>query len=225
MAMSAAVLIRRAIRDDLSAIVHLLADDPLGAAREADVDPLPPGYQAAFEAIDHDPNQELVVAVADGRVIGVLQITFIPYLTYQGSWRALIEGVRVASDRRSGGIGRQLIEWCIAPRARTRLPDGAAHVRQVPRGCDPLLRAAWLRCVARGIEAAPRQGRFRARVTFPGRQPAQKGRREPVGNRSQLTSASPRGITRRHRVYGDGRAEPFHRERRKGRGRHQATDP
>ena len=61
------------------------------------------------------------MAVADGRVIGVLQLTFIPYLTYQGSWRALIEGVRVASDRRSGGIGRQLIEWCIA--------------RAVARGC------------------------------------------------------------------------------------------
>ena len=111
--------IRRAMGDDLPAIVHLLADDPLGATREADVVPLPSSYHAAFEAIDRDPNQELVVAVADQRVIGVLQLTFIPYLTYQGSWRALIEGVRVASDRRSGGIGRQLIEWCIA-RARAR---------------------------------------------------------------------------------------------------------
>jgi GNAT superfamily N-acetyltransferase len=49
----------------------------------------------------------------------VLQLTFIPYLTYQGSWRALIEGVRVRSDRRSSGIGGRLIEWCI-DRARQR---------------------------------------------------------------------------------------------------------
>jgi GNAT superfamily N-acetyltransferase len=113
------LVIRRAGRGDLPAIVHLLADDPLGATREADVDPLPSSYCAAFDAIERDPNQELVVAVAAGRVVGVLQLTFIPYLTYQGSWRALIEGVRVASDCRSGGIGRQLIEWCLE-RARRR---------------------------------------------------------------------------------------------------------
>ena len=119
MATSAPEQIRRAVAADLPAIVHLLADDPLGASREADVDPLPSSYVAAFEAIDRDPNQELVVAVADERVIGVLQLTFIPYLTYQGSWRALIEGVRVAADRRSAGIGRRMIEWCI-DRARQR---------------------------------------------------------------------------------------------------------
>ena len=111
--------IRRATRSDLPAIVHLLADDPLGAAREADVSPLPGTYFTAFEAIDADPNQELVVVEAEGRVIAVLQLTFIPYLTYQGSWRALIEGVRVAADRRSSGIGRRLIGWCIE-RARQR---------------------------------------------------------------------------------------------------------
>ena len=111
--------IRRATIDDLPAIVHLLADDPLGARREADVTPLPESYYAAFEAIDRDANQELVVAEDGGRVIAVLQLTLIPYLSYQGSWRALIEGVRVAADRRSSGIGRRLIRWCIA-RARQR---------------------------------------------------------------------------------------------------------
>jgi GNAT superfamily N-acetyltransferase len=111
--------IRRASRADLPAIVHLLADDPLGVEREADVSPLPGTYYAAFDAIDADRNQELVVVEADGGVIAVLQLTFIPYLTYQGSWRALIEGVRVAADRRSSGIGRRLIGWCIE-RARQR---------------------------------------------------------------------------------------------------------
>jgi GNAT superfamily N-acetyltransferase len=107
------LVIRRAARDDLPAIVQLLADDRLGAAREAAVVPLPASYLTAFEAIDRDPNHRLVVAEADGRVVGVLQLTLLPYLTYQGSWRALIEGVRVASDRRSEGIGRRLIEWAI----------------------------------------------------------------------------------------------------------------
>ena len=115
----AGLTVRRATRDDLPTIVHLLADDPLGAEREADVVPLPDSYHVAFDAIEADANQELVVVEADGRVIAVLQLTFIPQLTYQGGWRALIEGVRVAADRRSGGIGRRLIRWCIE-RARQR---------------------------------------------------------------------------------------------------------
>jgi len=52
-------------------------------------------------------------------VVGVLQLTFIPYLTYQGGWRALIEGVRVARGARSQGLGKALLEWAIA-RARER---------------------------------------------------------------------------------------------------------
>ena len=49
----------------------------------------------------------------------MLQLTFIPYLTYQGGSRALIEGVRVASDARLQGVGKALLEWAIA-RAQER---------------------------------------------------------------------------------------------------------
>jgi GNAT superfamily N-acetyltransferase len=59
-------------------------------------------------------------------VVGVLQLTFIPSITYRGGWRALIEGVRVAAAIRSGGVGRQLVEWAIA-RARER----GCHVVQL----------------------------------------------------------------------------------------------
>lgn len=97
----------------------MLADDPLGATRETYASPLPPSYHTAFEAIEADPNNELVVAVLDGRVVGMLQLTFIPSLTYRGGWRALIEGVRVEASVRSEGIGRRLIEWAI-DRARER---------------------------------------------------------------------------------------------------------
>jgi GNAT superfamily N-acetyltransferase len=110
---------RPATRGDLPAIVEMLADDPLGAQREADVSPLPASYGAAFDAIDADPNQELVVAEYGGAVVGVLQLTFIPSLTYRGGWRALIEGVRVAAALRSAGVGQRLFEWAIA-RARER---------------------------------------------------------------------------------------------------------
>ncbi len=110
---------RSASRDDVPAIVRMLAIDQLGARREALADPLPESYYAAFEAIDRDPNNELVVAELDGSIVGILQITFIPCMTYKGGWRALIEGVRVDSELRSRGIGRDLFAWAIA-RARLR---------------------------------------------------------------------------------------------------------
>jgi GNAT superfamily N-acetyltransferase len=91
----------------------MLADDMLGSRRERYTLPLPECYYTAFEAIDTDPNNELVVAELDGQVVGVMQLTYIPYLTYQGGWRALIEGVRVDSAWRASGIGRTLFTWAI----------------------------------------------------------------------------------------------------------------
>lgn len=110
---------RRAVQADAPEIVRMLADDVLGAKREHYATPLPESYYAAFDAINRDPNNELVVAVLAGKVIGVLQLTFTPYLTYRGSWRATIEGVRVDSSVRSQGIGQQLFTWAIA-RAKER---------------------------------------------------------------------------------------------------------
>ena len=113
------VSFRLATRGDLDDIVRMLADDALGARRESNTSPLPASYRTAFEAIEKDPNNELVVATVAGRVVGVMQVTFIPYLTYRGSWRALIEGVRVDSSVRSGGIGGKMFEWAIE-RAKER---------------------------------------------------------------------------------------------------------
>lgn len=114
-----AVTFRRATRADLPEIVRLLADDPLGAGRERYESPLPRSYAAAFAAIDADANNERGVAVHEGEVIGVLQLTFIPYITYQGGWRALVEGVRIDAQHRSEGLGRTFFEWAIE-RARSR---------------------------------------------------------------------------------------------------------
>lgn len=97
----------------------MLADDVLGAKRERLESPLPASYLRAFDEIDADRNNELVVACFGDDVVGVLQLTFIPYLTHQGSRRALIEGVRVARAHRGTGLGTRLFEWAIA-RARER---------------------------------------------------------------------------------------------------------
>ncbi|MGH7950813.1 MAG: GNAT family N-acetyltransferase [Limisphaerales bacterium] len=113
------LLFRQASRSDVATIVKMLADDSLGAKREIYTIPPPECYYRAFDAIAQDPNNELVVAEADGIVIGVLQMTFMPGMTYQGGWRAVIEGVRIAANVRSQGIGRHLFRWAIE-RARQR---------------------------------------------------------------------------------------------------------
>lgn len=104
---------RRAMADDLAAIVALLADDGLGRGREDARQPLHQRYVAAFAAIDADPNQLLVVATAGGAVIGYLQLTFIPGLSRMGQWRGQVESVRVAAARRGRGVGRAMMAWTI----------------------------------------------------------------------------------------------------------------
>lgn len=103
--------IRRAGRGDVATIVRLLADDPLGAAREDPTDPAP--YEAAFARIDADSNQHLVVAEREGEVVGTLQLSMQPGLSRRGATRCTIEGVRIAADARDTGLGTQLIEWAI----------------------------------------------------------------------------------------------------------------
>ncbi|WP_282601963.1 GNAT family N-acetyltransferase [Paracoccus sp. PARArs4] len=105
------IVFRKARAGDLPRLVEMLGDDVLGATREgADM----AAYQAAFDRIDADPNQLLVVAETDGRVVGQLQLSFIPGLSLQGTTRGQIEAVRVASEMRGAGIGGQMIEWAIA---------------------------------------------------------------------------------------------------------------
>jgi ribosomal protein S18 acetylase RimI-like enzyme len=108
------ITIRRARREDVSVIVAMLADDPLGRARERLEEPLPPSYFRAFEALDRDSNIQLVVAEGrDGVVVGCLQLCILPGLSSQGASRALIEDVRVATDCRSRGIGEQMVQWAV----------------------------------------------------------------------------------------------------------------
>ena len=108
------ITIRRARRDDVGAIVAMLADDPLGSGRERIEDPLPPSYFRAFDQVDRDPNLQLVVAEEDGAVVGCLQLCILPGLSSQGASRGLIEDVRVASNVRGRGIGEQLVRWAVA---------------------------------------------------------------------------------------------------------------
>lgn len=108
------IAFRRARVADLPAILALLADDPLGREREDLGPPLNPAYEKAFEAIDADPSQLLAVATEDDRIVGTLQITFIPGLSRRGALRGQIEAVRIAADRRGAGLGHRVFDWAIS---------------------------------------------------------------------------------------------------------------
>ena len=108
------IAFRRAEEDDIAAIVAMLADDPLGTAREDVSVPVAGVYRDAFRAIDSDPNQYLAVMTDDGTVVGTLQLTFIAGLSRRGALRGQIEAVRVAAGHRGGGLGQRLFEWAIA---------------------------------------------------------------------------------------------------------------
>jgi ribosomal protein S18 acetylase RimI-like enzyme len=117
---------RQAVERDVDRIVEMLADDVLGSKRERYEHPLPESYIQAFKAIDSDPNNELVVACDGEKIVGVQQITFTPYLTHQGGWRATIEGVRTSTSVRGEGVGTKLIQWAIG-----RAEERGCHLIQL----------------------------------------------------------------------------------------------
>lgn len=105
---------RRATENDVIVIVEMIADDELGKKRENFQTPLPSEYLKAFEKINADENQELIVVEnEDLEIIGTLQLSFLQYLTYRGGIRAQIEAVRIRKDKRGLGIGKIMFEWAI----------------------------------------------------------------------------------------------------------------
>lgn len=107
------VTYRDATEADLPTIVRLLAEDQIGGRSDDPGPPLDAVYAAAFAAIQADPNQRLIIAEIHGTVIGTMQLSFLPGLLNRGAWRGQIEAVRIAADRRSQGLGEQLIAWAV----------------------------------------------------------------------------------------------------------------
>jgi GNAT superfamily N-acetyltransferase len=118
---------RKAIKKDVPQIMKLIADDKLGQSRETYQDPLPNEYYEAFDRINADINQELIVVENDNdEILGTFQLSFIQYLTYQGGIRAQIEAVRVRESLRGQGIGQKIFEW-----AMQRSVERNAHLLQL----------------------------------------------------------------------------------------------
>lgn len=105
----------------MPAVLALLADDDISRDRGFGTVPeeVDAATWAAFEAIDADPGNELIVAEDDGEIVATCQLTFTPGLSRGGAWRMTVEAVRVTTNRRGGGIGRRLMAYAIG-RARER---------------------------------------------------------------------------------------------------------
>ena len=118
-----ALIFRNAMRDDVVAIVAMLADDALGQGREgADLVP----YLAAYDEIAANPAHQLIVGEIAGRIVATCQLTILAGLSRQGAKRALVEAVRVQADLRSHGIGAALMAEC-----ETRARAAGAGVLQL----------------------------------------------------------------------------------------------
>lgn len=102
---------REAQHDDLPTIIAMLSDDTLGATRDGmhclSV------YTQALEAINAQAGNSVIVAIMEGEVVGVLQLTMIPGLFRGGMLRAQIESVRVSSRHRGQRLGKALFEHAI----------------------------------------------------------------------------------------------------------------
>jgi GNAT superfamily N-acetyltransferase len=115
----AQVMLRQARRDDVPAIVELLAADQLGATRDSVRDDADlAAYEAAFSAIDADPAHMLLVAESGGQVVGTMQLSFLPGLARRGALRAQIEAVRVSQSTRGSGLGAAMMRWAIDEASR-----------------------------------------------------------------------------------------------------------
>ncbi|KQW21138.1 GNAT family acetyltransferase [Afipia sp. Root123D2] len=109
--------LREATRADVRRIVEMLDDDEIAKGRENLSDMTP--YEVAFDAIAADANNTLYVWEEGGKVVGCLQLTFLPGLSYKGAWTAQVEGVRVDRALRGSGIGATMME-AVAAIAKAR---------------------------------------------------------------------------------------------------------
>ena len=110
---------RRAVPEDLAAVLALLAEDDIARSRPGYTAEPTPATRAAFDELSADANNELLVGERDGEVVATLQLTYIAGLSRGGMRRALVEAVRVRGDLRGQRIGERLMEEAMA-RARAR---------------------------------------------------------------------------------------------------------
>lgn len=105
---------RKATIHDLQAIIRLLVEDDLGKNREQLSDIIDSRYTEAFQRIDSDPNQYLMVVNCDNEIVGTCHLTIMPSLTFVGSTRMQIEAVRISKAHRGQKIGAWMMSTAVS---------------------------------------------------------------------------------------------------------------
>lgn len=108
---------RKAKIEDLPRIIQLLFEDELGQNRESfDImnNEVNEKYIKAFNKINEDPNQYLMVVLnEDDLIIGTCQLSILPSLSLMGAIRMQIESVRVNQEFRGMGIGKWMFDQAL----------------------------------------------------------------------------------------------------------------
>jgi GNAT superfamily N-acetyltransferase len=105
------IIFRMATEADLPTIIAMLADDEIAENRENAA--VPEHYREAFAAMAKEVFNKMLLAEQGGKIVGSLQLVFIPGVSRNGTRRALIESVRVRSSARGQNIGTLLMKEAI----------------------------------------------------------------------------------------------------------------
>ncbi|MFT6071194.1 MAG: GNAT superfamily N-acetyltransferase [Bacteriovoracaceae bacterium] len=105
--------IRKVLPTELDQVIALLADDDFGKQRESISAELRVRYKRAFNQIIESEYFDLYVGAEGESLIGCFQIMYLPHVSFGGTFRAQVESVRIKSDRRGKGLGKELMKFAI----------------------------------------------------------------------------------------------------------------
>ena len=105
---------RRAVADDLDALIAIFAADRLGGHGDTTDPRVRPAYAAAMAEILAAPGDRLYVGEIGGRIVATAQLSFVTALPHRGRRRAIVEAVQVVEDLRGRGIGARLVDFLVA---------------------------------------------------------------------------------------------------------------
>ena len=107
------LVIRKAVLQDVDTIVRIVNAGGPDGPRQTLPNVLPTDYFSAFETIDQDPHQLLMVVEKEATVIATFHLSFLTYLAAAGQPDMQIEAVHVVASHRRLGIGTLMLEWAI----------------------------------------------------------------------------------------------------------------
>ncbi len=108
------LIIRKACAVDIDPLVRLInAGGPEDKPRQNLPEELPSTYFEAFELIDQDTNQYLMVAELNGEIVGTFQLTYLYHLAAAARPDAQLEAIHVKGALRGKGIGTTMLQWAL----------------------------------------------------------------------------------------------------------------